>query len=73
MCAHMHTHTCECVCVLVWERNFQICRERLWVSNTHQRIKWGIVESSLPITVERKSQNNGIMDDLMAMLISSTG
>ena len=50
----------------------QIHRERFWVSNIHQIIKWGITESSLTIIVEGKSQNNGIMNDLMAVLISST-
>ena len=69
--AHEHWHFLYAWEILVHGLN-QIHRERFWISNTHQIIKWGIVESSLPIIVEGKAQNNGIMDDLMAVLVSST-
>lgn len=48
-------------------------RERSRISNKDQRIRWGIIEISLPFIVWLKSQNNGITEDLMAALISSTG
>lgn len=36
-------------------------------SSKCQRIRWGIIESSLPAIAWLKSQNNEIMDDLMAI------
>lgn len=57
--AHEHWHFLYAWEILVHGLN-QIHRERFWISNTHQIIKWGIVESSLPIIVEGKAQNNGI-------------
>lgn len=35
-------------------------REKLWISNKHQRIRWSIIESSLHIIVWVKYQNTGI-------------